>query len=705
MNKLNTVLKRLISVLGLTLVFCIAQSAQNSPVKPSEQQEQVAKKETQYIRGIILTEKEENIIAGNRRAANTVSVIDLDIPGGQEGIQKALQPYLGKELTQEELKVILKEIINYYKIHKLAPITVKVQSKKMWGIVQITLREKVKEVVKKKVTPKAKKAKSKKGKTKKAKAKKPFVVKGIFITGDEEDIIREGRSLNGVQIQNLLLPCGPESLESVLEPFIGIKITKSEQIKIRKAILKYYKKYVSSNFGFAVLIKSVKKGVLQILIKEQHIGKINYKGSKWISERQIARIFRIHPGERINQSRIKNNLAWLNQNIFHRSTIKFKPSKESPGDLDIELTTKDRFPIRFYTTANNNGIPITGRQRFSGGITWGNAFLNDDILTYELISSNAPSRFISHTGNYLSHLPWKHRFSLFGNYTKIQPNIVNHKNTTFFNQLRARYAVPIKPLYKSLQHAWGFGFDMKYLNADTLSLVVPGTPHVVKKLQVAQFVGTYYLSNRVGKNYYWVNYNVFWSPGQMFRHQTSLDFEKKRPFSKSSYAYFYLHMGDIYKLPMNYSFATSVSVQVASDTLPITELFMIGGYNTVRGYKPYEFVSDNGFIANFELRCPPVSLIKHFSKLDDRLTFLGFFDYGVGYNYHARVTQPTEPRDHKTQYALGTGVGLRYQVQQYLSFRCDYGRKLHHLHATNKVERELRQRGDDFWYLGLLLAY
>lgn len=669
----------------------------------------VKTKKPMVIKGIYITGKKENIDEKGKKGIKEVQIIDLDVKGKSYALKEVLQAHLGKQINKDEIISIQKEIINYYKQNKLPPISIKVSPKRVGGVVQILISPKTKKAPEKKSSKVKPKKKAVKKKAKKKAKKAPIVIKGIYITDNEADIIKEGRTMTGVQVTNLCFPCCPEadcceSLETILTPFMGKQATKKELQELRKVILKYYKDFVRPLMEINVFVKSIKGGVLQILITEKRIGNITFVGQKWWPARLLARIFDIHSGEKFNKERIKNNLAWLNQNIFHRSKIKFTPSKENPGDLDILITTKDRFPLRFYTIVNNNGIPSTGRERFSGGITWGNAFNNNDILTYEFHTGNIPKRYVSHTGNYLTYLPWKHRFSIFANYSKIKPAIHKHKNTSFSNQVRVRYTIPFKPLYTAFQHSAGIGFDLKYGNADSLSLLQPNLPHVIKKLQIAQLVYTYALSERTKKNYYWLHYNFYWSPGQLFNNQGPSDFRRKRPFSSANYAYYYVNLGDIYTFPSKFSIAGTLSIQNATGTLPVTEVFCIGGYNTVRGYKPCEFASDNGLITNLEFRSPPIGVLNSFSKIKDQLILLTFFDYGIGYNYHARETRPTEPNDHKTQYAMGVGCGLRYNIQQYLSFRCDYGKKLHHMHTTNNAEKRVR-RGDDQWYLGLLLAY
>ena len=65
-----------------------------------------------------------------------------------------------------------------------------------------------------------------------------------------------------------------------------------------------------------------------------------------------------------------------------------KALSDTPGATDLVLQTNDRFPFRFAAGYANNGPPVTGRDRWSLGVTWGNAFWLDQQLSYQFMSSD-----------------------------------------------------------------------------------------------------------------------------------------------------------------------------------------------------------------------------------------------------------------------------------------------------------------------------
>lgn len=531
-----------------------------------------------------------------------------------------------------------------------------------------------------------------------------IITKGIFFTSRADEIIKDGRKdVVGIQITDLEVPGGNQGLVKIAEPYLGKSLDKTQAVALKKEIILYYNAQKRPAVVIDIPLQYVGDGVLQILITEKRMGHFTFKGANWWPDKELAKYIHIKQGDEIDEEVLKNDFAWMNQNPFHHSDYKYAPSSE-PNEVDIEVTTKDRFPIRFFTSGDNTGNPSTGNDRFSGGLTWGNAFWLDDLLTYQYMTSNFPERYISHTGNYLCLLPWQHSLSLFGNYSIVKPKIDGYTSRLTANQERLRYSIPFKPLYTNFSQSLTFGFDLKYANSSLLNLtmgqvaVEPGIP-IIHKEQISQLTGNYHVENRTVKNYWWVDFDGFWSPFHFLPHQSNAAFSAIRPFSKHTYAYGLLTVGDVVQLPKKFSLAGLFRYQRATGALPPTELFTIGGYSTVRGYNEDEYDSDNGLIVNVEFRSPTITPLGYIWKVKDQLTFLGFMDYGIGTLYHSSGLG-----DFGHQYAWSVGPGLRYLINPYLSFRCDYGFKLHTMPSMNSVIASYRS-GFGKWHLGLMLSY
>ena len=128
-----------------------------------------------------------------------------------------------------------------------------------------------------------------------------------------------------------------------------------------------------------------------------------------------------------------------------------------------------------------------------------------------------------------------------------------------------------------------------------------------------------------------------------------------------------------------------VGLQLANDALLPSEQFSIGGFNTVRGYRQDQLLTDNGLLASAELRIP---ITEGFSE-SGIVQIVPFIDYGKGWNY-ADVPNP-DPQN-----LLAMGIGLLWREENF-TFRFDYGIPLI---DTNSRERTLQEQG---LYLSLQL--
>jgi hemolysin activation/secretion protein len=101
--------------------------------------------------------------------------------------------------------------------------------------------------------------------------------------------------------------------------------------------------------------------------------------------------------------------------------------------------------------------------------------------------------------------------------------------------------------------------------------------------------------------------------------------------------------------------------QFSLDSLLPIEQFSIGGIDTVRGYRQNERVADNGILGSLEVRFP---LIRNPDGIGT-LQLAPFFDIGTVWNRNGSIPTPNT--------LASIGLGLRWQLDPYLSARLDWG--------------------------------
>ena len=537
-------------------------------------------------------------------------------------------------------------------------------------------------------------------------------IRAIFLTGKSENLIPQGRpEMRGIQIMDLEVPGNVEMLKAILQPYLGRKFDVPTVVEVKEKILLYYQNQKNSFVGIEVPQQKTIGRTLQIVVSKKQFGVPIYKGETWYTDEQMNLYLGIAPRQDIVEDNLQNNLSWMNRNPFHYSVAKFIPGEE-PGVIDLEVVTRTRRPIRLYGRADDTGSATTGYGRFASGFSWGNAFWVGDILTFEYGCSNEFPRYQSYMANYTSFLPWQHLLLVFGNYASVKPNIPDSSpgtdNSAQSAQLYLHYTIPLKPLYKAFKQELLFGLEYKNTNSNGVALTPSGVETILapgpleRKTQIiSQLYANYKFSNKMPHQNMNVSLDFYGSPGQWLPHQSNNTYDLMRKNSKNQYCYGFVTFSDLFTIPGIMNISLLLRGQISNSTLPSTELFNLGGYNTVRGYHEAELSTDNGFIGNLELRSLPISL---WPKVGDQLIFLAFLDYAVGNNWFVPVIAGVDQTPPHTQYLLGVGPGLRYSINPYLQLRIDYGFKLHQLFTSDSAARQLRLGFGQF-HLGLLLSY
>lgn len=488
-------------------------------------------------------------------------------------------------------------------------------------------------------------------------------IRGIVLVTSEETLkIADTSHLEGVVNLDVPLPeskkeSSEKFLEELRKKYLGHPLTLEETVKIKRAIIRYYRRQHHPAVAVRIPEQDTSNGVVAFIIVEAKVGAISFEGQWWVSQEHLEKYVDIQSGDFIAEDVLLNNVAWLNRNPFRRTIVTFAPGSEE-GTSDLKFVTEDRFPVRFFAGGDNAGTRFTGYTRLYGGLTWGNAFGIDDVLHYQYTIHPNLNKFQSHYGSYTSFLPWKHILSVFGSYETTQRD-------GKFVQGSFRYTIPFLPLYGPSKAEGTVGADYKNINTNVF--FVESHPIYAHLANIFQVLINYSWEWTWEKNELEVALEGFFSPGKVMANQGKKAYHALRPHAKSLYTYGILTAGDVYQLPKNFSLSALLRLQASFDPLLPSEQFGLGGYNTVRGYREREYNADEALCANFEIRSPSFGFFK---KCKDEIIFLGFIDYGLGYNLQS------SKGNRSSGHLLGAGPGIRYQIDTHFSARVDWGFRL-----------------------------
>ena len=500
---------------------------------------------------------------------------------------------------------------------------------------------------------------------------------GLVFVEKEDQIQTEGISgVRGVSAGSEILR--KTEFAERLGKYFGKPVTLAVLDEITRDVINYFREQGFPVVNVIVPQQTVKDGVIQILAIEARVGRVKVEKARWFRPENIRHEVKLREGDKIDANQLQDDVNWLNTNPFRTVDLKFEPG-EKEGTTDLVLDVKDRLPFRVYTTFDDYGIDITGKNRQSLGMNLGNLFSLDHQVGFQYTTAwkDLFNSMNAYSGSYLIPLPWRNTFNIFGSYTKSKSVYDSNQSLVGDSwQMSGRYNVPL-PTLDPVSHAFYAGLDFKQ---SSNAFLVFNTPvdqlsgSGLAPFSIFQLTAGYNadIPDELGMTS--VEVGGFYSPGGVTSWNQTDQFQQVVPNSCASYVYGKFNLNRTFLLPYKFAISGNFNGQLASAALMPTEEYGLGGYNTVRGYDERCANGDNAYVFNVELRTPPGSIFKIFGnqEVEDTIQFLGFFDYGFVGNI-----KPVAGTPEQTVFLMSFGPGLRYNIDRFFSVRFDWGFQLH----------------------------
>jgi hemolysin activation/secretion protein len=492
-------------------------------------------------------------------------------------------------------------------------------------------------------------------------------LKGIFVSS-EDGVPSYGqtRHLEGVEVERSLeLPGETELLLKKLEPYIGKPLTEEGLSHIKETISTFYSEHHHPIVFVLVPPQDVSTGHLRLVVIESKLGEIQVRDNRWTSKKYLLRNLDLKKGSAIDSEELKENMAWINRDPFRQTNVVFKPG-HNPRTTDVDVVVHDRFPFQPYVGADNTGTTYTERTRLYAGFNAGSITSWNHKASYQFTTSPNARSFLAHTGSYAIPLPWKHQLYTYGGWSRGHGNLHQQvKNEAIAWQVSGRYQIPLKPLFGNFLQEIAIGYDFKSTNN---SLLFGGLRVSQKTADTNQFMLQYTGDFKGSHSKTSLLMELYASPWKLTHDQTNTHYSAIRPYAKAHYMYGKIRLSETYTLPRDFVVKGMIAGQGTGWNLLPNEMFGLGGYDTVRGYSERAVNADNAVLASVEFVSPALHIFK---KAKDQLTFLAFFDYGLG------ILHRPASFEKSTSWLAGTGVGLRYGIKTNLYVRADIGFPLH----------------------------
>lgn len=494
-------------------------------------------------------------------------------------------------------------------------------------------------------------------------------LRGVVLVGQADALLssEELEHIDGVHVYGVDLPGSLSELQSTLKPFfVGQEWTIRE---IKQAVYQFYQKNERPFIVISVPQQQEDTPVVQLLVEESKLGKMEVIGNKWTSSKRFEQYFTTRPGDPISIRRLSRDVNFMNRDPFRFVNVIYNPGLKE-NTTDITLDVQDRRPYRFYVGFDNSGVLATGRQRVFAGLSWDQVFGLDHVFFYQYTTNYNAQRFHANTFQYMALLPCQSILNFYGGFSHVHGDISfpNRKNKGTNIQASVRYQLPLYPTH-FFSHEIAFGADIK--NTNNTMEFVDFFPRFGQTVNMTQLV-LGYQAKRENKQDMWEwGADLFCSPAAWLPNQSNADFNSLRHAAKHKWTYGTAFFKIHYYLPRDFSYEFFLRGQWSSQVLLPSEQLPLGGYGSIRGYDVRQFNADTGFFANMELHFPRFSIFRHHQPNKDYFHFLLFVDGGYGRD------KVSVPFINPNEYLIGVGPGVRYSLGPYLNARVDWGIKLH----------------------------
>jgi hemolysin activation/secretion protein len=543
------------------------------------------------------------------------------------------------------------------------------------------------------------------------------VLNGLVLIGNIAQLRRGVVSQSGIAVHDL--PALDDSvIRDRLSAYLGKPVTQETLRAIDQTIILWYRE---QKYPFVDVVapagQDVTNGVIQILVSETRLGKVTARGNKWFSSEFLVGQIRLEPGDRINIEDLEEDKNWINQNPFRLVNI-VASRGETPGATDLVVdTVQEKFPLRAYAGYSNTGQPVIGHDRWTLGLTWGDAFWHDDQFSYQLTTSDdfwhsreqfagkqdRPA-FAGQTFSYQLALPWRDTLTIYGSYLESSPLLGPYLGLAGTDAAAGiRYTRKL-PSTRKFDEQIQVGYEFKTSNNN---LEFGGFAVSNVTTEIDQFFIEYDATLRDDYGQIDITNSFVFSPGGVTGLNNNAVYAAQicgnpcvgGTAPKANYVYDHIAVTRVTGLPQGEDTAnslgwfggvTSISklvAQVASGNLLPSEELGAGGVESVRGYDERVANGSQGVILSEELRTPAFSLAKLLlntqSPWNDVTQLGAFFDYAsVSDNKPAVDT----PRSTELE-SVGLGFHLLSGPDANIRIDLDYGFQLRKLPGVNTTSQ------------------
>ena len=491
------------------------------------------------------------------------------------------------------------------------------------------------------------------------------VITGITLLSDASQLVAGGVETTGVDASHVAL-LSESGFIAGLQAQLGKALTIGDLERIRGAIIAEMTRKGQPFAYVSIPPQSLAKGSVQIVVTQYRLGSVTIQSNHHFNPDHLARVLHFEVGSPVSLDLVDRRMSILSDNPFITVKALMRPGTRN-GDTDLTFAVNDRLPFRLYAGYDNMGLRGTGLGETIVGFNWGNAFNQDQVLSYQYTRA-LTGRSETHSASYVVPVGDGDKLLFFGSYARFRPELPAILVSTGHSlQASTRYVFDLSKKHGVLDLQLGYDFKKTDNNLEFAGFQVFNEAE-----HIHQFSVTTDWRQPVGRGLFSVQNIVVGSPGGIGGHANSdEEFAKFSPGAKARYAYDRLTVSYIRPLGSTFESATRGVAQVATGNLASSEQLAGGGTGSARGFYPDTVFGTSGWIVSQELRLKPLHL-GLFNKPQDELQLGVFIDA-------SRVGDPDKVTGVGPSTSLASvGLTAHYSVNRFVDLRMDAGLPISH---------------------------
>jgi hemolysin activation/secretion protein len=440
-------------------------------------------------------------------------------------------------------------------------------------------------------------------------------------------------------------------LAALTHPFAGRSLTLEELRQVADAITQLYLEqgYLTSR---AVLVEQVvEQGVVQIRVVEGSLETIRIEGNQRVRTAYIRDRIQLGVGTPLHQGRLEDQLRLLRIDPLFDSVEASLRAGSGLGQSILTVRVTEADPIVGGVSADNYSTASVGAERL--GIVLGHRNLtgNGDMISGAFYRSTTGGSHVFDLSYRLPVNPMNGTLEL-----RVAPNRYRITDPTFAAlDIRGHaelYELSFRqPLVRSPRQEFALSIGFTHRQGETL----------ISDLQVDSSTTSVI---QLGQDYLRRDAQGAWSVRSQFNIGTGL---LDATVERNPDGQFFSWQGQFQRaqiLDPNHLLIVQAEVQLTADALLPAQQFVIGGGQSVRGYRQNARLGDNGLRFSVENRWT----LARDAVGSPTFQLTPFIDLGTVWNDDSH---PTATPDQS--FLLSTGIGLWWEMAPDLNLRVDYG--------------------------------